>query len=93
MAMNRRTFVGMGVAAAAATQVAAAAKVAVKAAKPTIDPLKAPRTRFWVAALTPMDSHGDFDNAANDEMLGFWKSGERTACCCWAPPARASRFP
>jgi 4-hydroxy-tetrahydrodipicolinate synthase len=65
--LNRRTFVGMSIAAAAAT------KVMAKAPKPTIDPLKAPRNRFWVAALSPLNSRGDFDNGANDAMLAAWK--------------------
>ena len=68
MKLNRRTFVGMSLAAAAATQAIA------KAPKPTIDPLKAPRNRFWVAALSPLNSRGDFDLGANDEMMAFWKS-------------------
>ena len=68
MNLNRRTFVGMSIAAAAATQAMA------KAPKSTIDPLKAPRSRFWVAALSPLDSRGNFDNGANDEMMAFWKN-------------------
>ncbi len=67
MNLNRRTFVGMSLAAAAATRVMA------KAPKPTIDPLKAPRDRFFIAALTPLDSRGNFENSANDEMLAHWK--------------------
>jgi len=74
MNLNRRKFVGMTVAAAAATKVVAEPNKATKTPKAMIDPLKAARNRFWVAALTPMDSHGDFDNAANDEMLARWKS-------------------
>ncbi len=67
MNLNRRTFVGMSIAAAAATRAMA------KAPKSTIDPLKAPRDRFWIAALSPLDSRGNFKNGANDEMLAFWK--------------------
>jgi 4-hydroxy-tetrahydrodipicolinate synthase len=58
----------MSIAAATATKVMAKAP---KAA--TIDPLKAPRDRFWVAALSPLNSRGDFDNGANDAMMAFWK--------------------
>jgi 4-hydroxy-tetrahydrodipicolinate synthase len=68
MNMNRRTFVGMSVAVAAAT------KVAAKVPTATTDPLKAPRNRFWIAALSPINSRGDFDNEANDHMLATWKA-------------------
>ena len=68
MNLNRRTFVGMSVA------VAAASKLAAKAPMPTTNPLKAPRDRFWIAALSPLDSRGNFDNGANDAMLAYWKS-------------------
>lgn len=68
MNVNRRTFVGMSIAAAAATQAMAKAPKA-----PTIDPLKAPRNRFWIAALSPLNSRGEFDIGANDEMMAFWK--------------------
>ena len=68
MNMNRRTFVGMSVAVAAAT------KLVAEAPKATIDPFKAPHARFWVAALSPLNSHGDFDHAAYNEMLAYWKS-------------------
>lgn len=75
MEMNRRTFVGMSVAVAAASKVSAAAnKVAGKPSTATIDPLKAPRNRFWIAALSPINSRGDFDNDANDHMLATWKA-------------------
>ena len=40
----------------------------------TIDPLKAPRARFWIAALTPVDSRRNYDNGANDALLSYWKS-------------------
>jgi 4-hydroxy-tetrahydrodipicolinate synthase len=59
----------MSVAAAAAAQVASAKSMK----QATTDPLKAPRDRFWVAALSPLDSRGNFDNGANDEMMAFWK--------------------
>lgn len=73
MKMNRRTFVGMSVAVAAATQVAAKT-VTTKTPMATTDPLKAPRNRFWIAALSPMNSRGEFDNEANDHMLATWKA-------------------
>ena len=68
MNMNRRTFVGMSVAVAAATKVAAKTPIA------TTDPLKAPRNRFWIAALSPINSRGEFDNDANDHMMARWKA-------------------
>lgn len=67
MNLNRRAFVGMTMAAAATSAIAKPPKAT------TIDPLKVPRNRFWVAALSPLNSRGDFDNGANDEMLAFWK--------------------
>ena len=67
MNMNRRMFVGMSVA-------VAATKVAAKAPMATNDPLKAPRNRFWIAALSPLNSRGDFNNEANDQMLASWKA-------------------
>ena len=68
--MDRRTFVRVsaaGIAAAGLVEKAAAAPA-------SIDPLKASPARFWVAALTPVDRAGDFDNGANDAMLQFWKA-------------------
>jgi 4-hydroxy-tetrahydrodipicolinate synthase len=63
-------FVGMTAAAAAMT---GAAKTGV--AKTAIsDPMKAPFDKFWVAALTPVNKAGNFDNGANDAMLAYWKS-------------------
>jgi 4-hydroxy-tetrahydrodipicolinate synthase len=70
METSRRAFFGMTAAAAAASSLT---KNAV-AATANIDPLKAPPARFWVAALTPCDKAGNFDNAANDAMLQFWKA-------------------
>ena len=69
MDTTRRSIMGLAAGAVAASSMARAAQ----AATPAIDPLKAPRNRFWVAALTPLDSRGDFDNGANDAMLAFWK--------------------
>lgn len=68
--MDRRTFVRVSAAGISAAGLAERAA----AAPASIDPLKAPHARFWVAALTPVDRSGDFDNAANDAMLQFWKS-------------------
>ena len=70
MDTSRRTFVGMGAAAAAT---AGLAKNMI-AAPVSIDPLKVSPARFWVAALTPMDRSGNYDNQANDAMLQFWKA-------------------
>ncbi|HUO23372.1 MAG TPA: dihydrodipicolinate synthase family protein [Caulobacteraceae bacterium] len=67
MENTRRSVMGLAVGAIAASGIAQAAAAA-------IDPLKAPRDRFWVAALTPMDSRGDFDPGAYDAMLAYWKS-------------------
>ena len=63
---NRRTFLGLSAALAAASASAGQAAAA-------IDPRTAPRARFWIAALTPVDSRGAFDNGANDAMLAYWK--------------------
>jgi len=71
METSRRTFVGIGAAALAASSLA---KNAVAASAANIDPFKAPPARFWIAALTPMDKAGNYDNAANDAMLQFWKA-------------------
>jgi 4-hydroxy-tetrahydrodipicolinate synthase len=65
---NRRTFLGLSAAVAAASASASAGQAAA-----AIDPRTAPRARFWIAALTPVDSRGAFDNGANDAMLAYWK--------------------
>jgi 4-hydroxy-tetrahydrodipicolinate synthase len=67
METSRRVFVGMSVAAAA---MAGTGKLAAAAT----DPMKAPFDKFWVAAVTPVDKAGNFDNGANDAMLAYWKS-------------------
>jgi 4-hydroxy-tetrahydrodipicolinate synthase len=67
MDTSRRTFFGVG----AAAMAAGLAKNST-AATAGADPLKA-RARFWVAALTPMDRSGNYDNETNDAMLQFWK--------------------
>jgi len=67
MDASRRMFVGMGVAAAAV------AGSALKASAAT-DPMKSPFNKFWIAAVTPVDRNGNFDNSANDAMLAWWKA-------------------
>jgi 4-hydroxy-tetrahydrodipicolinate synthase len=67
METSRRAFVGMGVAAAAMAG-------PVKMAAAATDPMKAPFARFWVAAVTPVDRNGNFDNGANDALLAWWKA-------------------
>lgn len=66
---NRRTFLGLS-----AAMVTAATAAAPGQAGAAIDPRTTPRARFWIAALTPVDSRGAFDNGANDEMLAYWKT-------------------
>lgn len=73
MNTSRRAFVGMGAAALAAAELAKNATAAPAKAPATTDP-KALRGRFWVAALTPMDKAGNYDNQANDAMLQYWSS-------------------
>lgn len=67
METSRRVFVGMGAAAAA---MATTARSAIAAT----DPMKAPFAKFWIAAYTPVDRNGNYDNGANDAMLAYWKS-------------------
>jgi 4-hydroxy-tetrahydrodipicolinate synthase len=67
METSRRAFVRMGLAAAA---VAGTSRVAPAAS----DPMKEPFSRFWIAAVTPVDRRGNFDNAVNDAMLAWWKA-------------------
>ena len=67
METSRRVFVGMSVAAAAMAGTASRAAAAT-------DPMKAPLDKFWIAAYTPVDKAGNFDNGANDAMLAYWKS-------------------
>jgi 4-hydroxy-tetrahydrodipicolinate synthase len=72
MDASRRTFVGLGLAAAAVT--GTAMKAAAQSRPATIDPMKAPFNKFWIAAVTPVDRNGNYDNAANDAMLAWWKA-------------------
>jgi 4-hydroxy-tetrahydrodipicolinate synthase len=74
METSRRGFVGMGVAAAAVAGSARGSVAKAKAAPALIDPMKARFDKFWVAALTPVNKAGAFDNGANDAMLAYWKS-------------------
>ena len=67
MDTSRRAFVHMGLAAAA---VAGTSRLGLAAS----DPMKEPFSRFWIAAVTPVDRQGNFDNAVNDAMLAWWKA-------------------
>jgi hypothetical protein len=65
---ERRTFLGMNIAAAAATPVMA------NAPKPTIDPAESAPRPFLDAALSPLDGRANFENEVNVELLAFWKA-------------------
>jgi 4-hydroxy-tetrahydrodipicolinate synthase len=75
METSRREFFGMSLAAAALAGISRSAVAGIPRPAPAAtDPMKAPFSRFWIAALTPVDRQGNFDNGANDAMLAWWRA-------------------